>query len=382
MAGDVALKEKLAELEKQHRSKKRKEGQVGFSKVKVKRWTRTLRRRKGTEEDIKEEPEPTIEVIEPKPEEPQEISTPSLNTISTVMAGEYTDQTDQTTDSTLPTDSSPEESSVENASEGRRDSETPYLPPEYRPASVRSYQLDGAGPSRRAGSTEVTQSMDKTGAPGYYPAPATEDMEEAVAVVSRAEGKRPLPPPTEEEERVRHIATDDKRLLEQMRLGASAPPQADSTEDGAGPSAPHVEVDQDGFETVDELEEPRVPTPMLHPDIPAPPLPPIQRTIASEPLDELHLVPSAPPLARVASAPSAPPSSSGPSAPAPSAPPLDMEEEEEVPTPTAPSAPVLEVGDLESEEVEEDGELESEQRHPDPDQPADRPRVFLPRYEP
>ena len=373
---DTALREKLAELDKQHRAKKRKEGHAGFARVKVKKWTHGLRRRKNNKER-ETEPEATVEVIEEKPEEEVDVPTPSTRSISSVMAGDSSDQTDPTTESSRPTDSSPDESSVENGAEAS--TAAPYLPPEYRPASVRSYRMTDAGPStRREESPEVaasTSGTDKTRAPGYYPAPATEDMEEAVAVVSRAEGKRPLPP-TEDEERVRHIATDDKRLLEQMRLGASAPPQLDRDDGEAGPSAPHVEVDQDGFECAAEVLDEPSPAPPLHPDLPAPPRPPVQRSITAEPTDELHLVPSAPPLSPEPSSPSAPLASPT----MPSAPPLAPEDEESAPA--APSAPSFDVEELEEEPVVEDGELESEPRHLDTDGPAEGPRVFLPKYEP
>ena len=371
---EAAFKEKLSELDKQHRIKKR-DGHVGFARVKVKRWTTGLRRRKGKTD------EPVIEVIheEPKPEEPPG-ENPSLHSISDVMAGDTTDPTDSN-HSSRPTDSSPETSQ----DTGEPETDAPYLPPEYRPASVRSYNADGAGPSRRRGSAgdlpHEPSMMDKTRAPGYYPAPATRDTEEAMEVVSRAEGKRPLPPPSPEEERVRHIATDDKRLLEQMRLGASAPPQVAEGE-GAGPSAPQVELDLDGFERADYFEA--VPNPVpetsLHPDIPAPPRPTAQHFV-SEPTSELHLVPSAPPLGSP-SAPLAPPISP----PAPSAPPLadpDADADESgtsappVPSaPPAPSAPPFDIPD-----TEDDGELDSETPHAEQsEQPG--PTLFLPRYEP
>ena len=331
-AAEAALKDKLSELDEKHRTKKRRNGNVSVSKTKVKRWANGLRRRKGEE---------TINVIEEEPTQPK---TPSLHTISDVMAGD-------TTSSESPRSSSPTEPSPETSQETM---EGPFLPPEYRPASVHSQR---AGGSRQREAEETGSStMDKTRAPGYYPAPATRDGEEAMEVVSRAEGKRPLPPPQEE---VRHIATDDKRVLEQMRLGASAPPASDEAE--AGPSAPHVEVDQDGFERADDIDMSPVmpPTAPLHPDIPAPPQPTLQR-FDSPPM------PSAPPVAAPLDTPSAPPAppSEPSSPPAPSAPPLL---EEPVPEPSAPTFT-----------PEEDGELESEQPHAEPEVP----RLFLPKYEP
>ena len=286
----------------------------------------------------------------------------------------------------------------------------PYFPPAYRPASVRS----GGGPglSRQLSASQESLSlpmsgMDKTRAPGYYPAPATEDSEQALEVVSRAEGKRPMRPEVEdeeEEERIRHIATSDKVALERLRMGASAPPvtraeqeDGDMDEQQGGPSAPVVELDQDGFETVDleaavgPSQPPTAATPVTsHPDLPAPPA---QRTprideIVEE-VDELNLVPSAPPLDPILTQPSAPPPL------APSAPPqLDIEAASSPRRssfasshpasspqshvaeliPSAPSAPPLEV-----DEEENDGELESE---PSQVSSEERPRVYLPRYEP
>lgn len=427
-AQEAAFKEKLQELEKQHRSKKRKDGNVGFSRIKVKKWTGGLRRRRGKDEqDEGSRPStPTIEVIQeegPKSEE-QDDRTPSVNTINSVAPGETTDTTDglgprtETEDSTRPTDTSPE-LSVENAS---GDAPAPHLPPEYRPASVRSYQMNDSGiggSSRRRSSLGAVPggTSDKTRAPGYYPAPATEDGEQALGVVSRAEGKRPIRPPSPtaeaEAERVRHIATDDKRVLEQMRLGASAPPRStppgEMDQDGAGPSAPNVEVDQDGFERFEQIpQEPSSPlpsTPSGSSDLPAPPKSLNQRSVVAEPVSELHLLPSAPPGALDASLPSAPPLPDSPLAP--SAPPLALDEEDDevslqdghgepsapvhLATPiteqhNAPSAPpVHEEEEVEAEVIHEaeaaDGELESEPPILESQEPT-RPRLFLPKYEP
>lgn len=419
----------------------------------MKRWTNTLRRRRGKEgvEGDSRPATPTIEVIEEQEEHPQ-ISkpedqqgrgedTPSVNTINTITAGEATDTTDglgprtETEDSTRPTDTSPELSSDTHPTEPP----APYLPPEYRPASVRSYQMNdvgvGGSSRRRSSISGAVGSTDKTRAPGYYPAPATEDGEQALEVVSRAEGKRPLPPTDnegeEERERVRHIATDDKRLLEQMRLGGSAPPRQSAEmedisaiDDQAGPSAPDVEVDQDGFERHDHLfqEMSKSPSAPSHPDIPAPPVLVNQRSFGSPgPVNGSHLLPSAPPTVVESALPSAPPLPDSPLMP--SAPPLDFEADEpglsgddpttessdhvapiHLATPLStpldvPSAPPLDehpslhidpgaevvvgvgVGDVVREAEAADGELVSEQPHGDVEEPT-RPRLFLPKYEP
>jgi hypothetical protein len=188
-----------------------------------------------------------------------------------------------------------------------------------------------------------------------------------------------------------HVATDDKRILEQMRLAASAPPatlsaEAEDVSDASaqafgatgdrigegssGPSAPHIETDPDGFETLPldlgapfasltDVNSPSHHAPTshgsasprqpIHPDIPLPPARPSARirTLSMreeverevhEQLDELNLLPSAPPLGRAIStridAPSAPPDmdgalegQDGPEMAGPSAPPMDEEEE-------------------------------------------------------
>ena len=230
-----------------------------------------------------------------------------------------------------------------------------YFPPAYRPASVRSLQVHPSGSSSRPTRSSSQDQMpapvvEKTTAPGYYPAPATEDSEVALAVASRSDGKQRMdaPPPDEEEEqRVRHIATDDKLVLERMRLGGSAPPQQGIDEDG--PSAPTVEVDQEGFELHDHHDEhvhdptdlaPVVGESSSSSSLPAPPQRQMHRVyseadLAETGIDESHLLPSAPPPAHEDHL-------------APSAPPFLPEEEE-----TTPTAPSFELGDDDDEEASE-----------------------------
>ena len=208
----------------------------------------------------------------------------------------------------------------------------PHFPPAYRPASVRSYSVH-EGPSiplagpRQSIEDEGRQVMrtDKTTAPGYYPAPATEESETALAVASRSDGKRPLATAlsseaTDARSTVHHVATDDKNVLERMRLGASAPPE--SSEEVTSPTAPEVHLDTDGFEHVDGNASdsvPEGPRPSSHPDIPAPPPRTMHRSCIESkeglPADEAHLLPSAPPIYPVDDAPTGP-----------SAPPLEPEE--------------------------------------------------------
>ncbi|RSH87838.1 uncharacterized protein EHS24_000356 [Apiotrichum porosum] len=160
------------------------------------------------------------------------------------------------------------------AASGGPSTAMPHMPPAYRPASVRSMQ---AGPSVPPGSNAAAGassassaalasalSPEKVAAAGFYPAPATEDAEVAQAIAHRADAKSPIivPPEEEQERERRHIATDDKRELERLRLGASAPPvvRTDNADFGGGgggggdgdesggPSAPSFHVDAGGFE--------------------------------------------------------------------------------------------------------------------------------------
>lgn len=411
-AAEAAFKEKLSELERQHRNKQRTDApHGGFARVKVKKWTRGMRRRKGN----KTGDEPIIEVIReddegdgagggagtPKSNGPggRRSSGETLRTISDVLAsgrgvdvdgegegdgngsrtsseGRRRDPTDTTSpeessnmthttvdDVTPPEGTTNATSSAVNGN-GDGSAPVPYFPPAYRPASVRSGRggrgergvggsngfVGGFGGTATGATTGVAtgarrrssdsnqgdteedpppglQPTEKTRAPGYYPAPATAESEAALAVVSRAEGKSRMVVhdydygrEPEDEDRVRHIATDDKRVLERMRMGGSQPPGAgagaeaetaslapspipsqpprlESPIDGTsraghagheqGPSAPHVDLDDDGFERHDlealaalaPADDPAISTSTsgaipgrtLHPDIPPPP---------------------------------------------------------------------------------------------------------------
>lgn len=235
------------------------------------------------------------------------------------------------------------------------------MPPAYRPASVRSVE---AGSSRGVGSSRGLRppqvygplAPEKTSA-GFYPAPTTPDAEEAQAVAQRADAKAPIipPPPEDDEERARmHVATDDKGALERMRLGASAPPVNRVDDEGdAGPSAPTFEVDEAGFERLDGIEEsaeaetapptapqtaPQTPSVTVT-DMPAPPsrvLLRSLRTFSDAPSrtesSALLTLPSTPAVERDFSlTPSAPPLGLGlePNSPAPSAPPLAPDADDE-----------------------------------------------------
>jgi hypothetical protein len=159
-------------------------------------------------------------------------------------------------------------------------------------------------------------------------------------------------PDEEEEQRVRHIATDDKLVLERMRLGGSAPSAPPDLDQQDGPSAPIVEVDEQGFEVPSESAlayDPTILAPAISEGSSVLPEPPRQRPMASRvysqadlaetlELDESHLLPSAPPPAHEDHL-------------VPSAPPLSMPDEDEAgsQSPSAPSAPMFEIGDDDDE---------------------------------
>lgn len=294
---------------------------------------------------------------------------------------------------------------------------TTYFPPAYRPASVRRYPSEhsasGSSTSLPEGSRDERRSdatgAEKTRAPGYYPAPTTVESEVALAVASRSDGKQrmrvPDIPIEEEADRSRmgHVATDDKRVLEQLRLGASAPPvQLDSLGDTDGPSAPDVHVDEQGFEQVepDSLPSPAdlAPPVSLHPDLPAPPQSIRQRSISfrqtavdehdvgvHEQLDELNLLPSAPPAIEApwqSDIPSAPPLPEEEDEQAPFAPPFEMEGDDEEVIPNI-NDNVRRSTDSELGEGRDRGGS-TESSLPEEEVEVTRPAVplYLPRYEP
>lgn len=394
---DSALREKLEEIDKLTRGKhgsapgnsvpkqrkERERGPTALIRTKVRSWNQgvgLLRRRKGGLGPTRSNT-PSIEVIDDDKYDHRNTgrgSSDTERTTPTVASHSSNDRAgtsgsgsgEATTSDTNETPSSSELSRTVTQPlppTGANGTAT-YFPPAYRPASVRSLQMrpppassssrpnqtSGTLPSdspEGSGETDVTthSPREKTNAPGYYPAPATEDSEVALAVASRSDGKRRMdvaPPSDEEEEeanRIRHIATDDKQVLERMRMGASAPPTqltagfAGAGNEEEGPSAPEVEVDEQGFERHDPA--------ILH--VPPPleegegsssqfPRPPPQRPnlsyrlysqddlAASLGVDDHHLVPSAPPPAH-------------PDHMAPSAPPLHLGEELSVPS--APAFP-------------------------------------------
>ena len=235
----------------------------------MRKWNRRLRRRKGTAEEGPTGPD--FEWVEG-----EKSIEPSLEVISSTLRRRSTESIRSRTADSVRT-SSPSEAPVPVVEEAPADqARTPvpeqpttvsYFPPAYRPASVRSYRMSdpaaSAGLSRPTASTSMNEDvcslsrspMEKTHTSGYYPAPATEDSEAAMAVVARIDGKARMLVPDEGEDkevlRTRHIATDDKTVLEQLRLGASAPPalSLEGTLAEDSPSAPDVEVDEHGFRT-------------------------------------------------------------------------------------------------------------------------------------
>jgi hypothetical protein len=296
----------------------------------------------------------------------------------------------QDTRSTSSTPSPVAERSTETPAEQPNPAPTPYFPPAYRPASVRSYHAgepasSSSRPVSSAPALELPVLGDKTRAPGYYPAPTTEGAEVALAVASRSDGKSRMTIPTDVEDEadtsaVAHVATDDKRVLERMRMEASAP---DAAGDGEGPSAPTVEVDDQGFEMPDgdEIQEQSArASEDVHPDIPAPPrVVPVRShpREGSEVVDERHILPSAPPQP-VLEAPSAPPmleevDEGDEDADVPSAPDIEAvsDDEEEADGSVSPSGEPEGPGVENERAIEEVGGI-----------PVVQPVKFLPRYEP
>ena len=430
---DGALREKLDDIDKSirprpHKTKER--GPTALIRTKVKSWNQgILRRRKGKGElGPSRSHTPTIEVIDEGKDEDRARahgargSSDTDRTTPTVASHSTNDRGGTLGSGEITTSDSNETPSSNGIPRAATQPPTAtYFPPAYRPASVRSLQTrpqtrpgSSTSPYEASGSScgshaneHPTSSqhdnsptiVEKTNAPGYYPAPANEEAEVALAVASRSDGKQRMEVPTSEEEeeetRVRHIATDDKQVLERMRMGGSAPPQrlisgataidelGDAGEgEGQGPSAPGVEVDAEGFERHD-------PCLLLAPPITTEdesgssssssaqqqyPRPPPQRPgmsyrlysqddlAASLGVDERHLLPSAPPPAH-------------PDHLVPSAPPfLDTVPGEEGdvgvdgPTPTAlaPSAPAFDL-ELDPNEAEYANEVvvggEGEEHH-------------------
>ncbi|WRT65503.1 uncharacterized protein IL334_002446 [Kwoniella shivajii] len=392
---EAAFKEKLAELEDQHLARKKRNGQINFSKGKVRVWNQRLgmRKRKGKGKDKQyandlvdqvEEEKPIDGVDEIQPSSPtsildREVSRQSGDDQvvgdergsgsrrSSLSSSRRTDRLETTSPQSPATEA---EASTAASAAG-----VPYFPPAYRPASVRSLHRHNSAAASSAGPSQpivnhdvptVLSGVEKTQAPGYYPAPATEDGEVALAVASRSEGKArlidpPLPEEEDNEDRMRHIATDDKRVLERMRLGASAPPNIVRSEPeegddntGEGPSAPTVQVDDQGFEQLDEsqLHVPNdipLPSPTLTEGgfLPSPPRLNTRLTstfdgIPTSPSmmnsDSTHLLPSAPPAAPLTiddNVPSAPPL-------------LDEDDEEDDATRLAP---VFQIGEGEDDSL-------------------------------
>ncbi|WWD08822.1 hypothetical protein V865_006936 [Kwoniella europaea PYCC6329] len=510
-AKEVAFKEKLKELENQHSAKKRKNGQMVVAKNKVRVWNSRLgmRRRKSKggqkEKEIEEDEDGAVRASsqvddnpgergeeEDKPiegvDEIQPISISPTSTLDRDRNGvDEERQGSRLNRSSTDSMRGGDQPGVRTASRSRSQRDTqdpsndgrtpiagsstdqpqnsiPHFPPAYRPASVRSlprHRPDpstssaSAGPSNPSDPPVVVSGTEKTQAPGYYPAPATEDGEIALAVVSRAEGKSRLIEPQSsaedgdeegngerDEERIRHVATDDKRVLERLRMGGSAPPvnrprfsdqdqdqdqDADRTE-GEGPSAPFVQVDEQGFEQLDEslLQVPSPATDGSRTEesgnglLPAPPrlnarlssrLSDIPSPSTVE-VDTSHLLPSAPPAldqtnpARDHDIPSAPPmlgedEDGVEEVSVPSAPTFVLDEDEEAESTGSPSAPMESSTNQEQEEQEhgqsdEDRQEVGNRRDSEVDAEADSAAtfsnalparsgsgaVFLPRYEP
>ncbi|WVN90464.1 uncharacterized protein L203_105700 [Cryptococcus depauperatus CBS 7841] len=348
-AAEAAFKEKLAELERKHRAKKKREGQMGFAKGKVKGWNERLthiRRRKAK----KEEENATIEVLhEDKPEE-EDLAGTGATVESPVGSGievspiatpiERLGNTSATTSSHV-AEQSDHQSTAGETSANTHDppltAPTPYYPPAYRPASVESVPAAlstappagpshscspaGSGPSYTPTNLPMTRQGEKAVAPGYYPAPVTEDDEFALHFASQAEGKErlvDLPRTKSEGQRMIHVATDDKQALEKLWNAASAPESNEDFVERQGPTAPEVMVDEIGFELIENHSDHSSTSAMgrigsadsVNSVFPPPPqlsariaqfhnldsLGPSAPPVLSNPSMDEHLIPSAPPL--------------------------------------------------------------------------------------
>ena len=334
------------------------------AKVKVRKWNRGLRRRKGKPEDEEPGVQVTVdgESVGPSVHEIVRVlrrSSGSNESIRTTESAQRSEDPTAASDSaSRRTEQPPEDPEISPPTDAQ------YFPPAYRPASVRSCRLSipvKTAPSATAGLVNETElslespvpvTAEKTGAPGYFPAPVSEEAENAIALASRSDGKAnttmfAVDETAQGRTKTPHLATDDKHVLEQLRLGASAPPVSPSSEggDGNGPSAPHVDVDEQGFErTMDDLEytpTPRLSSgPELDTRLPLPPQMIAQRFFRSpeskmsstiESFDELHLLPSAPLVAASSEVPSAPSMSEDEDYGCASAPPLlpELDREDE-----------------------------------------------------
>lgn len=338
-------------------------------------------------------------------------SSPSTLRSSALHSGEEAGETSSGDVGVQPTGVQPDTSTT-NEESTERTQVSAFPPAYYRAPSA------GAGPSRDGEGVNgrVTEggpsarAMEKRPMPGigyddYFPAPTTEEQEEAVNIAySRNVASAPLsgdastrpeahlagaegsgaivPVPTGAGG---HVATDDKQVLERLRLAGSAPPitgdaiasDADRApisegqrQSGLQASAPELQVDEDGFERLDELLPPSevehvtaaaTSIPAASSSIlPLPPVPIAQRSLA-------YARPSSPPGTF-----SSPVIASAPSAPyddqdhvglddEPSAPPLDIETFDAAQQPTQmqpePSAPGPEMPQEERRSTEEGEEI-------------------------
>lgn len=433
----VQFSQRLAEFEKAHKAKRRGgRHNSSYVRTKVRVWHRGVRHRgtrNGDQAGEKDGVAYTSGHDLGRERSAGSMTTQSTNSLATTATSspptrrhslDHDDTTPSHSPPTLPTEASdahvsdvnnsdcpPDSSSSSEHQSPRTDAQSSpetaahdppanptggHLPPAYRPASVRSVQIgSSSGPSTSRAPPDENPpnvlSPEKVAAAGYYPAPATVDAEAAQAVAHRADAKAPIVVPPDEEERreqaMRHVATDDKRELERLRHGASAPPVTRVDDDGAGPSAPSFDVDESGFETLpleageDGPSAPPLARPSAPPGLPAPPQRTQQRSLPGDDGvdDTLHLLPSAPPVEASDSLPSAPPLEMEGSAPsAPSLPDIEHEDEQG----HHPSAPPLEIDHDEHEETQQgDGETPTGTGHVNESLGINGVR-YLPVYEP
>lgn len=247
---------------------------------------------------------------------------------------------------------------------------TTFLPA-YRPASIHAAPTAGQEPppissASRHLEQDVSEALapytpratdaaeagpsEKSGRPGYYPAPTTIEQEEAVAVASGSGQVQD----TEETVTSGHVATDDKRVLQQLMQNSSSAPLVEHLDQSVS-TAPVLDVDEDGFERIpgDEGTQSNADagsaTRRMAPGLPAPPRPVYQCSaphISMIPAMEAFHTPAETPLDLLASEPQW--TRIHADASAPSAPDFDDEEEDDA---ERPSAPPLDDGDRKREGI-------------------------------
>lgn len=287
-----------------------------------------------------------------------------------------------------------------------------FFPPAYRPASVTSLYTPeaprvndtgqgvsgsstpppplAASSSAAAESSPVLSARAQEKSPAtYYPAPTTMEAEQALAVAQAADSGHATEALTGDEVTA-HVATDDKQLLERLRVRGSAPPVSSSVPGDGLATAPTVEVDEDGYERYNahegSSEPPQEPIAQPSSSIPLPPRPTVQRSLqnfspvspAEMPVLAPALMPSAPPPTSEAIMPSAPTLEDEPAT-------EDEVDDLEYSSPPRPSMPCLPSSDVDHSTEEQASDIADNAAHQARvgAAPETGAKVtFLPKYEP